>query len=68
MNSRRNFLKLSSMVGAAGIVTACGQGGNGEAVQVKASGGKFDHLPNMMQGIDAISVDEHKVRVAKHRN
>ena len=65
MNSRRNFLKMSSLAGAAGIVTACGQGGDQAEAQSAVKAGKFDHLPNMMDGIAAISVADHKARVAK---
>ena len=61
MNTRRNFLKFSGLAGAAGLATACGQ--NAEVEEVKA--GKFDHLPNMMEGIAAITVAEHEARIAK---
>lgn len=63
MNSRRNFLKMGGMAGAAGIVTACGQNVEVEVEEIKA--GKFDHLANMMDGIAPISVDDHKARIAK---
>ena len=67
MNNRRNFLKWTGIAGAAGLVSACGQGAEqGKAEEkVAASTGKFDHLPNMMEGVAPISVAEHKVRVAK---
>lgn len=67
MNNRRDFLKFSGVAGAAGIVAACGQSGGGEQAQAQntSSIGRFDHLPNMMDGIAAITVDEHKARVAK---
>ncbi|MBL4601979.1 MAG: M24 family metallopeptidase [Emcibacteraceae bacterium] len=61
MNSRRNFLKMSSMAGAAGIVTACGQTVSAPKVQA----GPFDHLKNMMGGIEPISKAEHIARVEK---
>jgi len=65
MNSRRNFLRLSGIAGAAGIATACGQGGGGSQAQPEVKAGKFDHLANMMEGIAPISVYDHKARVAK---
>lgn len=65
MNNRRNFLKVSSLAGAAGIVTACGQGSNNADAGSTPKVGKFDNLPDMMEGVAAISVDEHKARVAK---
>lgn len=69
MNNRRNFLKMSSLVGAAGLVTACGQGGNDTSqTQTQSQAmpkGKFDDLPNMMEGIAPITVEEHEARIAK---
>ncbi|MDG1995054.1 MAG: M24 family metallopeptidase [Emcibacteraceae bacterium] len=64
-NNRRNFLKLSGMAGAAGIVTACAQPVEVEKKEIVTKVGKFDHLPNMMDGVAAITVDEHKARIAK---
>jgi Xaa-Pro dipeptidase len=47
---------LASAAGVAGLATS----------PVKAqSSGKFGHLPNMMNGIEAISVSDHKARVAQ---
>jgi len=62
MNSRRNFLKLSTLFGAGGLVTACGQNFKVKTDELKS--GKFDHLPNMLDGVTAISLEEHKVRIA----
>ncbi len=67
MNSRRNFLRISGLAGAAGVVSACGQGSGGNQAEAQSAtpAGKFDHLSNMMDGIAPISVDEHKARVEK---
>ena len=62
MNSRRKFLKLSTLFGAGGLVTACSDNFNVKTNELKLR--KFDHLPNMMDGIAAISVDEHNERIA----
>lgn len=62
MNSRRKFLKLSTLFGAGGLVTACSDNFNVKTNELKPR--KFDHLPNMMDGIAAISVDEHNERIA----
>ena len=62
MNSRRKFLKLSNLFGAGGLVTACSDNFNVKTNELKPR--KFDHLPNMMDGIAAISVDEHNERIA----
>ena len=62
MNSRRKFLKLSTLFGAGGLVTACSDNLNVKTNELKPR--KFDHLPNMMDGIAAISVDEHNERIA----
>jgi Xaa-Pro dipeptidase len=66
MNSRRDFLKFSGLVGAAGLISVCGQGSGESETQAQVSqSGKFGHLPNMMDGVAPISVEEHKARVAK---
>lgn len=62
MNSRRKFLKLSTLFGAGGLVTACSDNFNVKTNELKPR--KFDHLPNMMDGIATISVDEHNERIA----
>jgi Xaa-Pro dipeptidase len=62
MNSRRKFLKLSTLFGAGGLVTACSDNFNVKTNELKPR--KFDHLPNMMDGIAAISLDEHNERIA----
>jgi len=62
MNSRRKFLKLSTLFGAGGLVTACSDTFNVKTNELKPR--KFDHLPNMMDGIAAIIVDEHNERIA----
>ena len=62
MNSRRKFLRLSTLFGAGGLVTACSDNFNVKTNELKPR--KFDHLPNMMDGIAAISVDEHNERIA----
>ena len=65
MNSRRNFLRMSGLVGAAGIATACGQGSGSADAQMGPSAGPFDHLESMMVGIAPITVEEHQARIAK---
>lgn len=62
MNSRRKFLKLSTLFGAGGLVTACSDNFNVKTNELKPR--KFNHLPNMMDGIAAISIDEHNERIA----
>ncbi len=65
MNDRRNFLKMSALGGAAGLVTACGQGSENADAQTGMSAGRFDHLQDMIAGIDPISVEEHISRIEK---
>lgn len=59
-SSRRNFLKMSSLVGGAamsGLVV--------NHATAQSHKGPFDHLQNMMGKIEPISVNEHIFRVAK---
>ncbi len=59
-NSRRNFLKLSSLAGVAGATAIVAN-----VSQAQQHRGPFDHLQNMMGGIEPISAAEHINRVER---
>lgn len=65
MGSRRQFMKQISAASAVTMAGFSGLGFQNAFAQNSAMTGPFDHLKNMMVGIEPISVAEHVARVEK---